>query len=601
MESMKNSKVIILYVLGLCVLFGVCIFFGFPPAIIKALFLLTLMSMYYLNYELAFLLIYGSVGLGLIGAVGFIGSDIKTAHDYMVWFFELLLYSGVYGLFLLFSLRLKRLKEISTLHELVIAGTTAGLWKWNDMSKDEQWWSPRYYQLLGYENNEIAATLTNLGELIHPDDRALAFQVLQDYIAGKRPDLEFEYRIRTKSGAYKWFLGSGEVQFEKDKRKAIRVVGSIVNIDHKKQYELALANQAALVALSPDAIITTDPDLNVLSWNPGAEKLYDITASDAVGRNVNDLIISSYPYSTESEVISQFQTNGTWRGEAYQVTKKGRKVYVLSSVQMIKDTLGSPNTVMAVNRDLSLLRVNKELNAALKMVENSTQYLEQLAYVSSHDLKSPIITLQGLMNHLASSKAIVPGYEATFEMIREIVEQMKSTSVSLSSILQLRKNLTSREFATDRVSVSQVARDVLDMLKASIDANGAQISVNVEKGLNIRIHHTFLKAILFNLVSNSLKFRPGRLPVVSITAAAEGNNMIISVSDNGTGINLARYQNRLFAIFTRFHDGIEGNGIGLHSVKMIVDFYKGEINIESEEGTRTNVIIKLPIEPDGEN
>jgi light-regulated signal transduction histidine kinase (bacteriophytochrome) len=269
---------------------------------------------------------------------------------------------------------------------------------------------------------------------------------------------------------------------------------------------------------------------------------------------------------------------------------------------LVNDTMGLPDGIVIVNSDLSLLNINKELSAALKMVENSTQYLEQLAYVSSHDLKSPIITLQGLLKHLASSKAIVPGYEAPFEMIKEIVEQMKSTSVALNSILQLRKNLISRDFATEKVSVAQVVKDVLEMLNGPIETSGAKINVNIEKGLQVRIHHTFLKAIFFNLVSNSIKFKhPDRKPVIEIKADAVNGNAHIIVSDNGSGINLVRYQNKLFSIFTRFHDGVEGNGVGLHSVKMIVDFHRGEISLDSQENQGTTVNIDLPLEKEGQS
>jgi signal transduction histidine kinase len=269
---------------------------------------------------------------------------------------------------------------------------------------------------------------------------------------------------------------------------------------------------------------------------------------------------------------------------------------------MITDIKGQNKGMLIVSSDLSLLRTNKELSSALKMVENSTQYLEQLAYVSSHDLRSPIVTLQGLVNHLAVSKAIKPGYDAPFEMVRDLVEQMKSTSISLSSILQLRKNLISREFATEKVSVAQVVKDVQEMLKLSIENSGAQINVNIEKGLMVRVHHTFLKSMIFNLVSNSIKFKhPDRPPVIDITADVLDDYVRIQVTDNGSGINIERYRNKLFTIFTRFHDDIEGNGIGLHSVKMIVDFHKGSINIDSEEGKGTSVTIKLPIEPDEEN
>ena len=601
MGKFKKGKIIILFCAGLILLFSLSFYLGFPTPVIKALLLLLLMLLFTSDQDPLVVGICGGLGLLLLGMVGIVGYHFNTSRDYIMWAIEFGMYTGVYLFCLLFCFKLKRLSEISNLHEMVIAGTTAGLWQWEDMTKEQQWWSPRYYEMLGYENNEIPATQPNLVELIHPDDRATAIKVVDDYVSGKRIDIEGEYRLRTKSGEYKWFLGSGAVQFDKDSHRISTIVGSIVNIDHKKKYELKLVEQASLLALSPNAIIVTDENFNVVSWNEGAEHLYDIKAADAVGQNISKLYVNTYSYSSEQEVMEQLRENGIWRGEANQTNKKGKKVYVLSAIKMVKDGIGTTTGAVIVNSDISLLRLNNELSTALKMVENSTQYMEQLAYISSHDLKSPIVTLQGLMNYLATSKAIQPGYEATFEMLREIVEQMKSTSMSLNSILQLRKNLTSRDFATDNISLNQVMKDVTEMLKTQISASGAQIDLHIEKGLQVRMHHNFLKTILYNLLSNSIKFKhPDRIPEISVEAKLVSDSVIIVVNDNGLGMNLARIQNKLFTIFTRFHEGVEGNGVGLHSVKMIVDFYKGEIKVESEEGKGTRITIKLPVASDGE-
>ena len=602
MKNIGQNRRLAVYIAALTLLFIVGLFFHFPIAIAKVSILLLLMVIFYFDQQPVSLMIYGGLGIAYIAILGWLMTDLRTPTDYLLWGIEQGCYVGLYLIFWQFSRWLSRLYDTSKLHELVIAGTTAGLWQWGNMNSSEQWWSPRYYQLLGYENNEIPATLDNLRELIHPDDREIAFQSLQDYISGERKVLESEYRIRTKSGIYKWFLGSGEVQFEKDTRTPRRIVGSIIDIDQKKQYEISQNSQAALIAISSDAIITTDPDFNILTWSAGAERLYNIKSAYAIGKNIRSLLTTSYPYSTNEEVLHIFAEQDEWRGEAHQTTHKGQKVYVLSSVKMIRNDKGQTIGVLAINSDISLLRINNELTAALKMVESSTEYIEQLAYISSHDLRSPIVTLQGLMNHLVACKAIAPEHMPTFEMLRSIVENMKSTSVALTSILQLRKNLTSREFATDNISLALVVNDVQEMLKAQIVNTGAMINVDVEKGLHLKIHNSFMRSMLYNLVSNSIKFKqPGRNPVISITARMDNNNVCIVVSDNGSGINLTRYQNKLFTIFTRFHDDTEGNGIGLHAVKMIVDYYKGQIDVQSKEQEGTTITIKIPAESDVQN
>jgi PAS domain S-box-containing protein len=597
MTKAQIKKLIVFFIAGFTALFALCLYFHVPSSVFKSLMLVVMVALFYLNQEPMVMGICGLFGLIYISVAAYLGYDMQASSEYYIfWILECLLYAGIYGLAYLFCIRLKKFKGISDTYELVVAGTTAGLWKWDDRSIDQQWWSPRYYKLLGFENNEIPATLSNLRDLIHPDDREAAFQVLEDYIAGKRNNLEHEYRIRHKSGEYRWFLGSGEVLFEKDTRKPIMIIGSIVNIDHKKKYEQALAYQAALLGLSPNSIITTDLNFNVQSWNESAEKLYGIKSADAIGRNVDTLFTNSYPYTTDEEVLNHFNEHRAWDGEAHQITNTGRTVYVLSSVRMIDDANGQPMGILAINSDLSQLRLNNELAGAFRMLENTTRYMEQLAHLSANDLKSPITTLQSLLSHLAKANAIKPGHEGTVEMIREIIDQMRSKSISLDAILQLRKNLTSRDYAAEKVPLALVARDVQEMLKVQVQAYEAEVNINIEKGLQVRMHHSFIKTILFNLLSNSLKFRhPGRKPVIDIQATEANGNIKITITDNGSGFNLNRYSGKLFTIFTQFHDGVEGSGVGLHAVKMITDFYHGEVNIESKPGEGTKVSIILPV------
>lgn len=127
---------------------------------------------------------------------------------------------------------------------LAVEGISVGIWDWETNTGLEEW-SPKFYQLLGYEDNEIPATLDNFSSLLHPDDKDMTFKAVQDHFKSKKT-FELEYRLKTKSGEYKWFYGTGKAQFDSE-GNPIRMVGSIQDIHARKLAEeslLAAKNQA---------------------------------------------------------------------------------------------------------------------------------------------------------------------------------------------------------------------------------------------------------------------------------------------------------------------------------------------------------------------
>lgn len=122
---------------------------------------------------------------------------------------------------------------------LAADGASAGIWDWLDVNSDAEWWSPKFYELLGYEEGEIAPTLANFAAMLHPDDQASTFALVEEHFKGNARFVT-EYRLRTKQGTYKWFLGSGKASFT-ESGKPVRMIGSIIDIDALKNAERVLA------------------------------------------------------------------------------------------------------------------------------------------------------------------------------------------------------------------------------------------------------------------------------------------------------------------------------------------------------------------------
>lgn len=116
--------------------------------------------------------------------------------------------------------------------QLIITGSNEGVWDW-DMIADKDWWSPRFYSLLGYRNEEITASSQQFTQMIHPDDRDIAQQASRKHLE-ERAAYVMEFRMLTKSGEYRWFHGRGQAIWDQDGRP-VRMLGTLRDINERKQ------------------------------------------------------------------------------------------------------------------------------------------------------------------------------------------------------------------------------------------------------------------------------------------------------------------------------------------------------------------------------
>ena len=130
----------------------------------------------------------------------------------------------------------KDLLESEFRYNLAIEGVSAGIWDWINVNDDAEWWSPKFYKLLGYENDEIEASLSNFEKMLHPDHQAATSAALEAHFTRDEPFI-IEYRLQMKNGDYRWFLGSGQVSRDSEGKPA-RMIGCIIDIHDRKMLEV---------------------------------------------------------------------------------------------------------------------------------------------------------------------------------------------------------------------------------------------------------------------------------------------------------------------------------------------------------------------------
>lgn len=207
---------------------------------------------------------------------------------------------------------------------------------------------------------------------------------------------------------------------------------------------------------------------------------------------------------------------------------------------------------------------------------------------ASHDLKSPINTIEGLATLLKNSDS----REEASEIIQKIensVTRVKDTIGHISSVAKVQ-----------RVEESDIEEiDISDLLEEILTENAELVRISnptLIKTLEVTSvrYPTSLKSILYNLVTNAMKYRSKeRALEIHIKPFRKNDRTSIEVEDNGTGLDLEKNKEKLFSIFSRFHDQLEGSGIGLFMVKRLVEKRNGEIMVDSELNKGSTFTIKL--------
>jgi signal transduction histidine kinase len=257
-----------------------------------------------------------------------------------------------------------------------------------------------------------------------------------------------------------------------------------------------------------------------------------------------------------------------------QVAARYRVEATQQQVQRLNEELAATNH--------NLQASNKELADANQQLRHINADLDNFIYTASHDLKSPISNIEGLVQALREELALPPAESqvpALLDFMQGSVERFKRTIGDLTDVTKLQKAHDQPVAVLDLAAV--VAEVCLD-LQLQLNAAGGQFVVELPPGQTLAFSEKNLRSVLYNLLSNALKYRhPARRPVVQLRAYPQGAGLMLEVHDNGLGV-AADAQHKLFGMFQRLHDHVEGSGIGLYMVRKIMDNAGGHIEVESE-------------------
>ena len=220
--------------------------------------------------------------------------------------------------------------------------------------------------------------------------------------------------------------------------------------------------------------------------------------------------------------------------------------------------------------------------------------LDTFVYTASHDLKQPINNIEGLLVALREDLAqdpAAPEIPQLLALMQGSVDRFKRTIAHLTDVARLQRADEQPTVAVDLAAL--VAAVQLD-LAPELAAAAGRLTVDLAACPPLAFAEKNLHSIVYNLLSNAIKYHcPGRAPRVHLRYAATAGHHVLEVQDNGLGLSPGQ-QLRLFGLFQRLHNHVEGSGIGLYMIKKIVENAGGRIEVESEAGVGSTFRVCLP-------
>jgi signal transduction histidine kinase len=278
----------------------------------------------------------------------------------------------------------------------------------------------------------------------------------------------------------------------------------------------------------------------------------------------------------------------------------GQPTGVLASVIDVTEKVLARQQVLQLNDELRTANEDLQLsNLALattnQQLTRTNVDLDNFIYTASHDLKSPISNIEGLLlavQHELPTEAQVGNVPLMLGMMRDAVERFKRTIAHLTDVSRLQKEHSQEASQVPLAAlVAEVSLDLTPLIRQS----GGQLDVLVPESATLTFSEKNLRSVVYNLLSNAFKYRhPERAPYVRVAYRAQEAYQVLEVQDNGLGLDLTQGQAKLFAMFQRLHTHVEGSGIGLYMVKRMVENVGGHIEVASTLGMGCTFSVYFP-------
>jgi PAS domain S-box-containing protein len=374
------------------------------------------------------------------------------------------------------------------------------------------------------------------------------------------------------------------------------MIGSMQDIIRQRMEEQRLKVLESVITHTTDGVIITsrdtisNQDVLVIYINEAFSRMTGYTPKEMIRGSVRIL----YGPKTDKKELNrlwQAMENGeSCKIELINYKKSGEEYCAQMLVFPLHDKSGNYSRYIAITKDITDRKKHELENERLiKDLTCRINDLRQFTYITSHNLRSPLTNLLGLVT-------LTEDIEVENETLRTIHAAFKTTAETLietiNDLVDILNTKDNQIIKMEENVVSDVLNHILDQLFSPTDDTRPVITSDFKEVPVINFHKVYFESILSNLLTNAIKYRsPVRRLSINIATHIVDNRIVLTFEDNGIGLDVERHKNRLFGFYQKFHDNSVSKGMGLYLVKSQMEELGGTVVIESKLNEGTKLIL----------
>ncbi|GCC50482.1 hybrid sensor histidine kinase/response regulator [Chryseotalea sanaruensis] len=480
----------------------------------------------------------------------------------------------------------RKIEEAQKRYRQIVETAQEGIWVVDRLDKTT-FVNGKMCELFGYTPEEM------IGEEIYAfmDDegKEIAANLMQERKNGKSGQGHFKYI--SKTGKEIWTNISANPLFGEDGSYE-GALAMITDITEQKKIEEENKKLSDVASLTVNAVIVTDIEGRITWVNKGFERITEYTLIEVMGQKPGHLLQGPNTDKATSKYMGDCIKNSQgFRVEILNYSKSGREYWLDIEVRPIHNSQHKLTGFMAIEQDITdQKKVELERLALIDSLQNRNKDLQQFSYIVSHNLRAPIAKIMGLVSIMESESE-----ENKFLLtkLNEEAAQLDEVVKDINTIVSARKSTKEK---MEQIFFETKVNLIRQVLEETISENQATIITDFSAAPNIWSIKSYVYSIMYNLISNSIKYRKTDVPpLIEVRSTQDEKFICLSVKDNGEGIDLVKNGNKLFGLYKRFHTGnVPGKGIGLNLIKTHAESLGGRVEIDSELNKGTTFHIYIP-------
>lgn len=327
-------------------------------------------------------------------------------------------------------------------------------------------------------------------------------------------------------------------------------------------------------------------DLLLMRFSPGTVKHINLLESD-IGRPISNISTNIKLETIKSDIDEVIKTGGIITKEVEANNGKWYQVMTMPYIRLTDSK--TDGAIITFNDITELKKIQSQLDKTNKNLRRINADLDNFVLTASHDLLGPLSNIEVTIGLLNQTRKISPELIEYIDIIDNSVKKFRSLIKELAII----GKIESDHVNTEAVDIAKLTDEIRTSISETILSTNAVITTNFEV-VHIQFSKKNLRSILFNLISNSLKYRSEkRIPGINISTTTQDDYTVLSVEDNGTGM-LQKNLGKIFNLYNQLQYQQGGQGIGLYLVKKIMDANNGKVEVQStpDVGTLFKIFFK---------